>query len=183
MTFTALSTISARMEPKEAGHWVAQLLKLFPQAAPPTSEMVAAMVTLVCQHSRETVSKTFSPDGIPSKFNFLPSLKEIKDALDDVASAPVIEAHRQRQLKEQLEERNAYAPQKPRGEYWGPIEEVKPGDVLPFSRFSEYDKFMREKKGIQKVKHYTFTEEWKDNGQRPFQVKLQEEKQEENPFG
>lgn len=68
--------------------------------------------------------------------------------------------------------------------YTGPIENVKPGDILHHTRFTEYDEFMRTKKNITNTKLWGFNETWLDNGSRPFQLseKLEPEENNPNPF-
>lgn len=57
----------------------------------------------------------------------------------------------------------------PEGNYIGPIEFVRPGDLLTYDRLVEYDAFMRAKHGMV-VKHLGLNEIWTDSGQRPFQL-------------
>src|SRR5882724_5349159 len=117
----ALNAAQSKMESKEAMNWVNQLLKLFPQASPPTHEMVAAIVSLACQYSRNAVIKTFSPDGLPSKFNYLPSLHDMKLALNEAGAAEFDGPQKSKRVLEQFAERQKYA-RKTKAPYTGPIE-------------------------------------------------------------
>lgn len=54
--------------------------------------------------------------------------------------------------------------------YTGPIEEIRPGDVLHWTRFDEYREFMRKKHNIKNIKTWGISETFKDNGMRPFAV-------------
>ena len=177
MTSTQVSTTS-KMEPKEAAHWVAQMLKLFPQASPPTPEMVAAIVTLACQYQRQIVIRIFSPDVLPIRFAYLPSLKDIKEALDNAAAEVAGKDIEHRLIREQLEERKEYTPPKLKPLYEGPMEEIRPGDQISFKRLPEYQAFMKNKTGVT-PRHWGLNEKWEDSGARPFEVKIPEEK---NPF-
>lgn len=56
--------------------------------------------------------------------------------------------------------------------YTGPIEEVRPGDILEGARIDEYRLFMRRKHGIQNAKMWGLNEKWEDSGARPFGTKL-----------
>lgn len=57
----------------------------------------------------------------------------------------------------------------PEGNYIGPIEFIRPGDLLTYDRLAEYDAFMRTKHGMV-VRHLGLNEIWTDSGQRPFQI-------------
>ena len=52
--------------------------------------------------------------------------------------------------------------------YTGPIEDIRPGDIISWERFDEYREFMRTKKNITNIKLWGTNEEWIDNHQRPF---------------
>lgn len=167
-----------KTHPKSALNWAHQTLGLFPPTQKITDEFLATLVSLFCDYPETVLAKALDPKTIIAKHQYLPDLKSFKDMLDEVVSAPLKEAAEARQLREQFEERKKFALPKRREEYLGPIEEIKPGDILPFSRIPEYEQFMKVKHNL-KVRHWTATEEWQDNGQRPFAVKI---KQEENPF-
>jgi len=174
-----ISLIVSKMEPKEASHWVSQLLKFFPQANPPSPELVAAMVALACQYQREVVMKTFSVDMLPVKYNYLPSLKELKDELDNASAAAIAPNNYSQRVKKQIEERITI---KKLTEYIGPIDEVRPGDILSVERQEEYRAFMKSKHPGVSTKMWGLNETWIDNGMRPFDVKLPPEPEEKNPF-
>jgi hypothetical protein len=54
--------------------------------------------------------------------------------------------------------------------YTGPIEDIRPGDIIEWRRFDEYREFMRTQKGIPNAKLWGLNEEWIDSKQRPFQL-------------
>lgn len=58
----------------------------------------------------------------------------------------------------------------PGGNYIGPIEQVRPGDILTFDRLAEYDAFMKAKHGMRTVRHWGFNENYVDSGARPFRL-------------
>lgn len=142
------------------------------------------MVSLLTDYTESVLAKGLDKKTLIAKFQYLPDLNTLKRHLDDIAAKPFEDGARQQRLREQFADREKYKV-KNREFYTGPIEDVRPGDILSYERLAEYDKFMREKKGIQKVKHWTATEDWQDNGMRPFEVKLPESPKnnsEENPF-
>ncbi len=57
-----------------------------------------------------------------------------------------------------------------RPSYTGPIEDIRPGDVIEHHRIDEYRAFMRAHKGIPDAKLWGLNEEWVDSKQRPFQI-------------
>jgi hypothetical protein len=57
-----------------------------------------------------------------------------------------------------------------RPSYDGPIEDIRPGDVIEWHRIDEYRAFMKAKKGIKNAKLWDSNENWEDSGQRPFQI-------------
>lgn len=59
--------------------------------------------------------------------------------------------------------------------YTGPIEHVKPGDILSWERHEEYREFMLKKKGIRDARLWSLNETWIDNGSRPFQIAIKPE--------
>lgn len=74
-----------------------------------------------------------------------------------------------------------------RPSYTGPIENIQPGDVIPWHRIAEYRAFMKAKKGIPNAKLWSSDEKWEDSGQRPFQIVTKpqttpKEVKEVNPF-
>jgi hypothetical protein len=106
------------------------------------------------------------------KFSRLPSLAEIKSELDTTCAKFAGPIARIARLKKQIDERNdAYIPKLK--EYTGPIEEVRPGDILSVERQEEYRTFMRSKHPGVSTKMWGINETWKDNGARPFATKLQ----------
>jgi hypothetical protein len=73
-------------------------------------------------------------------------------------------------------------------DYTGPIEQIKPGDILNWRRYEEYREFMLKKHGLKNIKLWDQGEEWIDNRQRPFQLSdkhrgISTETTEVNPFG
>ena len=56
----------------------------------------------------------------------------------------------------------------PKEPYTGPIEDVKPGDILTWQRLDEFEKYIKTK-GI-KPKRWGRFEDYKDSGARPFAV-------------
>lgn len=67
-----------------------------------------------------------------------------------------------------------------RPSYKGPIENVKPGDVLDWQRHEEYREFMKKQHNIKSIKTWGLDEKWEDNGMRPFYLPAKPE--EPNPF-
>ena len=60
--------------------------------------------------------------------------------------------------------------QPPQRDYEGPIEDIRPGDILSWRRYEEYREFMLKKHGIKNIKIWGQDEEYKDSGQRPFRL-------------
>lgn len=136
--------------------------------------------------------QSFSPDGIPLKFNYLPSLKDIKTELDELASKLAAPIQRDARIQAQLKERaefEAHMTAYPlrsnqKGDYTGPIEDVRPGDILTHERQIEYRQFMAKKHNMKNIKLWSDGETYKDSGARPFAVNLPDDppKEEPNPF-
>jgi len=96
-------------------------------------------------------------------------LAELKSALDD-ASVEIVERERRMALAARKPIPVPYSDVKEdqRPSYTGPIENIKPGDVLDQSRFPEYREYMKNKKGIPNIKMWGRHEDWEDNKHRPF---------------
>lgn len=176
--------VSPKITAKEAINWVHQTLKLFPQANPPTEEFTAALVSLLCQYSIQTVAQALTPsNGIATKFKYLPTLAEFKKELDDIGAKNFRRLAEAKMIRDQLEERKNYPEYKTKSPYTGPIEEVRPGDILTWERQQEYREFMAKKHGMKNIRLWDFSEIYKDSGARPFAVKIPEtEPEEKNPF-
>jgi hypothetical protein len=115
---------------------------------------------------------------MPSSFEFLPGLFRFKGYCEQKASEA---AQHEMRAKHARAKPASKPPEDPNaGCYTGPIEEVKPGDILHSTRFEEYREFMKNKHNIQNARLWGVNETWRDNGQRPFAVKLPTE--EPNPF-
>ena len=73
-------------------------------------------------------------------------------------------------------------------DYTGPIEEVRPGDILTSERQIEYREYMAKKHNMKNIKLWGPNEIYKDSGARPFAVNmapakpLTEKQEEPNPF-
>jgi len=160
----------AKTNPKTAAHWVFQLVNCFPPPPPPgtTQEVLRAITLILCQYREETIKEIVNPvSGMPTAFKYLPSLKEIKDYCDNKSSQ--IEQDKLRAIAhEKLVRTTLGAPQEEHPCYKGPIEDVKPGDVLHWSRLAEYDHFAKSKLGFDPGRPRGFFEKWIDTGRRPF---------------
>ena len=169
-----------------AAHWAQQLVKLFPSTAATvlTTEFLAAVVAILMEYPEKVVSVVCNPGhGICSKQDFFPTLSQLKGACDNASFEHQERFRRERASTSRPETKPA--PDPFAGCYTGPIEYVKPGDVLHYTRFDEYREFMRTKKNIPNVKLWGLNETWVDNHQRPFQVDIKPEaqiKEEINPF-
>jgi len=122
----------------------------------------------MCLYPEKVLARVCSAtEGICTKQKYLPSLFELKEALD-ATGFTIHEEEVRRQIHTNFV---AKPPEDPKeGCYSGPIEQIKPGDILHHSRFDEYRAFMREHKGIPKAKLWANNEDFKDSGQRPFQI-------------
>ncbi len=121
-------------------------------------------------YPEKAIAEVCSPAyGLCTKMKFLPSLAELKSALDD-ASVEIIERERRMALAARKPIPVPYSDveEDSRPSYTGPIEDIKPGDVLDQSRFPEYREFMKNKKGIPNIKMWGRHQDWEDNKHRPF---------------
>lgn len=173
-----------KTNPVTATHWLGDLLKLFPPTTELTPERLRAMAEVFTSYPESLLKEICHPtSGMAISFKFLPSLFEFRRYCEERAGEA---AERERWAKEAAAPRRILPPQDPTaGCYTGPIEYVKPGDILHYTRFEEYREFMRTKKNIPSVRLWGANEVWIDNNQRPFQIdiKQEEKKQEEpNPF-
>lgn len=163
-----------------APHWAHQLFGLFPSltATTLTFEFIKGVESVLELYPDKVLAVVCNPAyGIASKVDFFPSLAKLK-AFCEEASTEILQRERRAATAKKA------APSSPKkddmaGCYTGPIEEVKPGGVLHYTRFEEYREFMRTKKNIPNTKLWGFNETWKDTGQRPFQLP---DKPEPNPF-
>lgn len=167
---------------KSAGNWAHQLVKLFPSTAATilTPDFLAAISAVFMEYPEAVLASVCSPSfGISAKQDYFPSLNQLKKSCEDAAF----------ELGER-ERRMAASKRKPVPKnqddlsncYTGPIENIKPGDILHSTRFEEYRTFMKTKHSMQSVKLWGSSEQWRDNGQRPFAKPLTAKQEETNPF-
>src|ERR1700688_5011419 len=151
--------------PKTASLWVRQLVKLFPTTNNETTEeMIASMVLIFTQYPESLLSQICNPStGMPSSFEFLPGLFRFKGYCEQRASEA---AEHERLAKQGRAKPARRSDDSFVGCYTGPIENVKPGDILHCTRFDEYREFMKTKNNIS-TKLWGFHEAWRDNGARP----------------
>jgi hypothetical protein len=92
---------------KACAHWASQLQSLFPQTQQPiTPEFMVAMAALMAGYSEKVLKAVCSPvTGIATKMKFMPTLFELKQALEEEARPFVEDEARQKRIKEQLSER------------------------------------------------------------------------------
>ena len=161
-----------KTDPKAAANWVYQMISCFPPPSP-TQEILKSIVLVFCQYRESTLREIVSPiSGLPSEFKYLPSIKEINDFCKTKSSE--IEQDKLRAIAhEKLVRAQIGSPRDIDKEikdpcYWGPIEDVKPGDVLHWSRLAEYDHFAKSKLGFDPGRPRGFFEKWVDTGRRPF---------------
>jgi len=157
---------------KSAGIWAHQLFGQFPNlsTATLTSEFVEAVKSVLGVYPEGVIARACNPVyGIASKAKFFPSLAELKSLCDD-AAFEISERFRREKLAAKKSPREPYSDvrEDDRPSYTGPIENIKPGDVLNQSRFPEYREFMKNKKGIPNIKMWGRHEDWEDNKHRPF---------------
>lgn len=161
---------------KSAENWAHQLFKLFPSltATTLTSEFIAGITRILELYPEAVLASVCSPAfGIASKLDFFPSLAKLKSFCDEAAFELTERERRAQSGKAIAGPRPDYFA----GCYTGPIENVKPGDILHHTRFDEYHEFMKNKKNITNTKLWGFSETWIDSGARPFH-----DKEEPNPF-
>jgi len=143
----------------------------------------------MCLYPEKVLARVCSAtEGLCTKQKYLPSLFELKEALD-ATGFTIHEEEVRRQIHTNFVAKPLEAtPEDLKvGCYSGPIEQIQPGDILHHSRFDEYRAFMREHKGIPKAKLWANNEDYKDSGQRPFQIATKpqtasKEVKEANPF-
>lgn len=160
---------------KSAENWAHQLFKLFSslQATTINSEFSDGVIQVLELYPEAVLAIVCSPAyGIASKQDFFPSLAKLKSFCEEAATELAERARRAATPK--------MIPTKKRADefagcYTGPIENIKPGDILHHTRFEEYRQFMREKKNILNARLWGANETWIDSGQRPFS-------EEPNPF-
>jgi hypothetical protein len=154
--------------PKAAGHWLRQLIALFPTTSNEvTEEATAAMVLVFTQYPESLLREICSPlTGMAANFEFLPGLFKFRQFCE--AKAAEI-SERERWVREASKPRTPVPPPDPfAGCYTGPIEQIKPGDILHCTRFEEYREFMRKNKNMPNAKLWGLNDKWVDSGQRPF---------------
>jgi len=106
---------------------------------------------------------------MPTNFEFLPGLFRFRQFCEQKADE-ISERERRMELSKRRPVSVPYSDveEDSRPSYTGPIEDIKPGDVLDQSRFPEYREFMKNKKGIPNIKMWGRHEDWEDNKHRPF---------------
>lgn len=172
-----------KTSPKSAANWVHQTVQLFPPTQMVTEQFTATLISLFCDYPESTLGAALDPKRLIKRFQYLPDLNTFKKVLDDVGAIPAAEAQRQERIAQQLKER--VEPKKIKGDYNGPIEEVRPGDILSAERQLEYREFMAKKHQMRNIKLWGPNEEYKDTGARPFAVHIPEppkQQSEKNPF-
>ncbi len=111
--------------------------------------------------------------GMATSFEFLPGLFRFKHYCEQRAGEAL--DHDRRVREAVRPKRTEPAPRPSKGDYEGPIEDIRPGDIIPWSRMDEYREFMLTKKGVRDTRLWGLNEEWKDNGARPFQISAKPE--------
>ena len=119
---------SHKTDPRLAANWLGDLLKLFPPTSGMSSELMKAMVAIFCQYPesllREICSQT---SGMATSFKFLPSLFEFKQYCAQRATE---DYEHERRVRENASLIPAPPPDPFEGCYTGPIEDIRPGDIL-----------------------------------------------------
>jgi len=98
-----------KCDQKEAANWAAQTLALWP-AAKFSTEFSAALVETLCEYPARIVRVVMLPANLSKKFQFLPSLKEINDLLAEEVDYIYRHVLHERQVREQLMEREGRTP-------------------------------------------------------------------------
>lgn len=170
---------------KSADNWAHQLFGQFPSLTSTTltSEFTDGIIQILMLYPEAVLAVVCNPAyGIASKQTFFPSLAELKSACEAAANE-LAERERRAALPKAIPAKTH--PDPLAGCYTGPIEQVKPGDILHHTRFDEYHQFMREKKNFTNTKLWGVNETWVDSGQRPFQLSAKPEEgdkeDQENP--
>jgi len=175
---------------------------------PLTSEMTQAMAEIMADYSEKVLADVCGSKGICTKEEFFPSIAKLKKYLDEAAAQEALPAKQSEKVVRLFAERqsyqedrstrptlkeikakygenyglNDYRPAKPLDDtsdcYKGPIEDIKPGDILHWSRMEEYKSFIRTKGVTPKL--WGVDETWRDTGQRPFSTPKKDE--DKNPF-
>lgn len=104
---------------------------------------------------------------MPSRFEYLPGIFKFRQYCEEVAKEAQEHARRLAAAKRPRAPYTAPAPSP--GCYTGPIELVKPGDILDQARILEYREFMKTK-GFHQIRLWGVNERWEDNHARPFAV-------------
>lgn len=126
-------------------------MKLFPAVDDGlTAERIAGMVAQFCVYPERVVKRVCDPVyGAPSKFKFLPTLAELKQALEEAAGEVLKEERREELLAQQstyrprIEPPRAIEDDEETSCYWGPLEDIQPGDRLNFLRTDEKEAYIR----------------------------------------
>ena len=95
-------------EMSEAKNWAVQTMGLWPGATY-SKEYSAALVEMLCEYKVSVVRTVMTAANLRNKFQFLPSLKEINDLLDEHIDRIYERALHKRQEEEQLRERRGEA--------------------------------------------------------------------------
>lgn len=92
---------------KACAHWASQLQSLFPQTQIQiTPEFMVAMAALMAGYSEKVLRNICNPaTGIATKQKYLPSLFELKLALDEEARPSLDNEARQKRIAEQMRDR------------------------------------------------------------------------------
>ncbi len=130
--------------------------------------MVAGMVEIFTTYPDTVVAEVCRATGLPTTAKYLPSLAELKTALNE-AQKTLLERKRFEAM-EPIRRTADYMPpvQKPTDTYTGPIEDIRPGDVIGYDRLEEYKEFMRRKHGLTVKVYPAGDNSHVDTGERPF---------------
>ena len=132
--------------------------------------MVQAMVLIFSQYPESTLKVIVNPlEGLPSKFKFLPGVMEFGAACAEISAAVELQKQRIADHERKVYYQALPAPERPaeKGCYEGPIELVKPGDILSWERHAEYRAYMEAKHGFDPGRAVD-PKNWMDSGRRPF---------------
>lgn len=166
-------------DPDKISLLIEQLIQQFPHFKP-TNGFLVGLSTMFMVYSETVIREVINPiHGIAGHHKFFPSLAELKTFCEGVAERQ--ERFRLKSATPLADHlvNSASGPEKrvvmpsrgvdANGSYIGPMDLVRPGDLIPGWRMEEYDLFMRSK-GIQNVRHWGFNETWVDNQTRPFKL-------------
>lgn len=172
-------------DPEKVNELIQQLMGQYPNFKP-TSGFTVGLATMFMVYPEPVLREATNPvHGIAGHHKFFPSLAELKTFLDGIAE-------RQHRARAGAAKGVARPEPKPTSEplnrstrpsratdaaglYIGPIDLVRPGDLLPYWRLEEYDLFMQSK-GMHTVKHWGLNEDYHDSGARPFQFSANPER-------